>query len=92
MDKETQLLWAKRIVLAIEDAFPTVTFSTWKRCQEYLPHVLVCDTLIETYHLALPQAAHLLHRAGWYLDDHAQYIQAEPLLRHRILLRSESVR
>src|SRR5205814_508352 len=33
MDVQTQSTWAERVVRAVNQAFPSVEFSTWQRCQ-----------------------------------------------------------
>src|SRR5437764_13894375 len=43
MNAKTQRLWAKRVVRAVNAAFPKVEFATWQHCQQYLPHALACD-------------------------------------------------
>ncbi|MFL5590329.1 MAG: FxSxx-COOH system tetratricopeptide repeat protein [Ktedonobacteraceae bacterium] len=89
MNEETQRLWAERVVRAVNAAFPKVEFATWQRCQHYLPHALACDALIESYHLTFPEAARLLDRAAWYLEEHAQYVQAEPLNQRALAIREK---
>jgi hypothetical protein len=44
LDEDTQRLWAERVVLAVNRAFPDVDFLTWQRCQRCLPHALGCHT------------------------------------------------
>jgi tetratricopeptide (TPR) repeat protein len=89
MSKKTQRMWTKRVVLALNAAFPEVEFTTWERCQAYLPHALVCDMLIRSHGLVLAEAASLLNRAGWYLDEHAQFAQAESLYQRALAIREK---
>jgi tetratricopeptide (TPR) repeat protein len=70
--------------------FPDVEVTTWPRCQQLLPHVLVCADFIDQWHLSFPEAADLLHGAGIYLQDMAQYSEAEQLYQ-RALHISEQV-
>jgi len=84
MDKKTQRKWAQRTVKAVNAAFPDVEYSTWPRCQACLPHALACAALIELHKLTFPEAARLLNRAGWYLQEHALYAQAEALLQQAL--------
>ncbi len=71
---------AQRTVRIVNRAFPEVEHSSWDLCQRYLPHALVCTTLITAWNMDSIEAAQLLHRAGQYLLERAQYIQAKPLL------------
>lgn len=68
-------------------AFPEVELETWPRCKLYLPHALVSADLVEQYGLAFPEASNLLHRAGSYLQEHAQYGPAEVILQQALSLR-----
>jgi len=80
MDKQTVQRWTECVVQALNDAFPEVTFEEWKRCERYLPHALlsVNDPLYE----AVPplHVSPLLTKAGTYLRERGQYVDAEPLL------------
>jgi tetratricopeptide (TPR) repeat protein len=76
---DEQALWAQRVVQALCVAFPQRTDQEWARCSLYIPHVSVCERLLENYHLDCPAAGALFYRAGRFFHDHAQYIQAEHL-------------
>jgi len=86
-----QRQWAERIVRAMAVAFPQKPEETasWPQCSRYLDQVQSCDTLIGHYHLALPEAADLLTRAGIYLRGRALYSLAEPLLLRALSLREQ---
>lgn len=90
MDTETQRLWAGRVVRVINRSFPRGDqVAHWSDCQRYLPHVYLCLPLIEQWHLASLEAAHLLDQAGLYLLEQAQYTQARYLLRTALTMREE---
>ncbi len=89
MDKKTQRLWAVRAVRAVNAAFPEVTYANWTRCQQCLPHALICAEYIDQYRLYFPEAARLLNQAGEYLQDHAQYAQAEPYLQRALAIKEK---
>jgi len=91
MDTPTQQQWAQRAVRVVEAAFPEVEFETWPRCKLYLPHALMCADLVELYGLVFPEAADLLHRAGVYLQERAQYGPAEALLQHALSMREQTL-
>jgi tetratricopeptide (TPR) repeat protein len=84
-DQERQQ-WAERTVRAVNHAFPTVEVATWRQCEQYLPHALACAKLIDTYALYLPESARLLNQTASYLQDHAQYGQAEPLYQRALAI------
>jgi tetratricopeptide (TPR) repeat protein len=89
MTDETQCQWAERTVRAVNLAFPGVEVATWPQCERLLPHALVCAKLINEYALALPEAARLLNQTGHYLNDHAQYEQAKPLLERALAIHEQ---
>jgi tetratricopeptide (TPR) repeat protein/transcriptional regulator with XRE-family HTH domain len=89
MNRDTQRLWAERAIRAVNKAFPNVELQTWERCQRCLPHVQVCATYIEEYELGIPEAARLFNEAAAYLIVHAQYEQAELLLRQALAIRQQ---
>jgi len=79
MNRSTQRRWAERTVRAVSLAFPEVDYDTWLQCQQYLPHAQACAALIKAWNMNFPAAAQLLMQAGYYLQDRAEYAQAEPL-------------
>jgi tetratricopeptide (TPR) repeat protein len=88
-DQERQQ-WAERTVRAVNRAFPDVKeVATWPQCEQYLPHALACTKLIDTYALNLSESAYLLNRTAFYLDDQAQYPQAEPLYQRALAIREQ---
>ena len=87
MNEDTQRLWAERTVKAVNRAFPDVDFETWPRCERLLPHAQACAGLIEQWNFDSPEAARLLDQVGIYLKARAQYLEAEPLLQHALLIR-----
>lgn len=78
MDQGTQRLWAERAVRAVNRAFPQIEVTTWDRCQQYLPQVQACTTLIDQWGFTFREAAQLLQRVGLYLYERQQYDQAQP--------------
>jgi len=86
MTLETQRLWAERTVSAVDAAFPLIKFESWADCERLLAHALRCASLIDFYKLDSGDGAHLLHQAGFYLRERAQYAQAEPLHRQALMM------
>ncbi len=89
MDEETQRQWAERVVQVVNRSFPNVEVKTWPSCQQLLPHALVCAAFVKRWGLAFPEPALLLNQAGYYLDDRAQYLEAEPLYERALAIREE---
>lgn len=90
MDEQTQRLWAERTVQVVEQAFLSVSFTTWQNSQECLPHALVCGELIEQFHLTSPAALSLLNKAGSYLRERGHYREAGRLLTTALALSEET--
>lgn len=79
MDKEPHREWAERTTRVVNYVFPHVKFSTWERCERYLPHAQVSAECIKQWDIVVPEAVQLLHRAAYYLKERGQYPQAESL-------------
>jgi tetratricopeptide (TPR) repeat protein len=79
LDSPTQHQWAERTVRFVNAAFPVVKFETWKQCKRYLPQVFACFDQMTLHGIQTEEASSLLHRAGWYLNEHARNNEAEPL-------------
>ncbi len=90
MDEETQKQWAERTIRVIDWSFPDVkAVEEWPKCLQWLPHALICASFIEQWNLAFPEAARLLNKAGYYLDDRAQYQEAEPLYQQALAIHKD---
>ncbi|GAC1701243.1 MAG: hypothetical protein PVS3B3_28650 [Ktedonobacteraceae bacterium] len=89
MEKEQQRLWAERAIRAINKAFPEVELKTWAQCQRCLPHAQIAAEYVTEYEFAFPGAARLLNQAANYLSTHAQYVQAETLLKQALAIREQ---
>ncbi|HLG60501.1 MAG TPA: FxSxx-COOH system tetratricopeptide repeat protein [Ktedonosporobacter sp.] len=80
MGMEEQRLWVKRVIQAVNEAFPRkVTATTWSQCQRYLSQAQQCTLWIEEYVCVFEEAASLLFRTASYLHDRSLYPQAEAL-------------
>ena len=91
MDERMQRQWAERVVLVVNQAFPTVEFANWDICQQYLPQAQNCSLLVETWHFAFPEAAQLLYKVGRYLDERGQYPEATALIRQSLTIREQTL-
>ena len=90
MSEEEQQQWAERAIKAVEAAFPAVEQGHLVACDPYLPHIQACVTLVDTYQLAFPEAASLLHQLGMYLYYRARYPEAEPLYQRALRSRKRT--
>ena len=78
MNWDTQEQWVERMVRVVNHLFPFSTAETWYLCQRYLPHAILCAEYIERWKMASYETARLLHHTASYLNDRAQYREAEP--------------
>jgi len=92
LNEQTQHEWAERTVRAVNRAFPDVTdVMLREQCERYLPHALVCATVIKEYSIEFAEASHLLNQTAYYLDSRAQYPQAELLYWHALTIREQQL-
>ena len=90
MDEGMQREWARHAILAVNWSFPDVQkVEEWPKCQQWLPHALVCAEFIEKWKLSFREVGRLMNRAGYYLDDRAQYTEAEPLYKRALAIYEE---
>lgn len=90
MEEQEQRLWAERALVLVRRAWPERGMAGWQRCQDYLPHALLCADLIARLDLRSEDALSLLNEVGAYLSEHALYQEAERLLLQALAL-SESL-
>jgi tetratricopeptide (TPR) repeat protein len=90
-DPASQRTLLERIVRVLGEQFPKVEYASWRRCEELLPHVQACATLIAQHQVIVPEVGYLLTRAGWYLREQAQYTQAAPLLQQALTVVERSL-
>ncbi|MBZ5623881.1 MAG: tetratricopeptide repeat protein [Acidobacteriia bacterium] len=86
MDEQQQRVWADQVVRALDEAFPSVEFQSWARSERLLPHAKAAARLVEYFASESPAAARLLNQSACYLDDRAQYEEAEPLYQRALAI------
>jgi tetratricopeptide (TPR) repeat protein len=91
LSEEERRIWAECAARAVNAVFPEVKFETWAQCQRYLPHVRVCIASITQWHMVFPEVASLHHRAGLYLQERAQYTDAEQLFQEALTIYEQVV-
>jgi len=84
--------WAERAVQLVNVAFPDPTaLANWARCEQLLPHALVCFDHIKRWKIASQEAAFLLSQAGYYLDERARFAEALPLYQRALAIREQGL-
>ncbi len=91
MDEQDRKLWAQRAARAVNAAFPGVEYQTWPQCDRLLPHALLCAELIAQEQMTFLEATHLLNQTGYYLYERARYREAEPLIKHALVIRKQEL-
>jgi tetratricopeptide (TPR) repeat protein len=77
-------LLAESVISLVGEAFPKLERENWERCQQLLPHALVCAGYIEERHLVSGDAAILLSLAGMYLRSRTRYAESLPLVQQAL--------
>jgi tetratricopeptide (TPR) repeat protein len=91
MDDDARRVWAERAVRAVNEVFPVVKYPNWPSCDRLIRHAQALAPLIDDYGFDFPEAARLLYRAGDYLDERAQYEEAEPLYVRALAIREKAL-
>jgi tetratricopeptide (TPR) repeat protein len=92
MDEQTQRQWAEYAIRAVNKAFPDVAdYRNWPLCQQFLPHAQTCATLIDQWQFAFSEAGRLCNQVGYYLQDRAQYAEAETFCQRAIALGEQTL-
>jgi tetratricopeptide (TPR) repeat protein len=87
INKEDQKAWAEQTVKFVNAAFPDVMrFENWHLCDRFLPHALACSRFINIFGMESADEGLLLSRAGYYLNERAEYVQAELLFRRALAI------
>jgi tetratricopeptide (TPR) repeat protein len=85
LEETVQRMWAERLLCALDEAFPEGTDRrVWSQCQRLVLHVRQSVRWLERWPLALSEASMLFNKAGSYLNQRAQYAEAEQLLQRAV--------
>ncbi|MEN8447018.1 MAG: toll/interleukin-1 receptor domain-containing protein, partial [Cyanobacteria bacterium J06555_13] len=79
MDETHCRLWTKRAIESVTQAFPNSEYDNWPDCERLLPHAKVAIQLATAHQIESETTALLLAGTGYYLNQRAQYSDAEPL-------------
>jgi tetratricopeptide (TPR) repeat protein len=91
MDDAARRVWGERVISAVNDAFPVPEFRNWPQCERLLPHAKVMLALVEEHRIESAAASRLLNKAAYYLDDRAQYEEAEPLYQKSLAITEKAL-
>jgi tetratricopeptide (TPR) repeat protein len=77
-----QWRWAEIAVMLVNDAFhfDPYNIQTWAECSRLLPHVMAVAGFTERFGVAPEATGLLLNRAGRYLEERADFIEAKNVL------------
>ena len=87
MDENTQRDWAERTVRAVNHIFPEVEFKNWNRIEKLLLQAQTCAALIEQWNMEFPEAAQLIDRTAYYLQERARFKDVEHLYQQALKIR-----
>jgi len=79
MGDDARRMWAERAVRAVNAVFPDVEYANWPLCHQLIPHTQSLVTFIDEYGFEFQEAVRMMSQAGYYLQERAQYAEAEPL-------------
>jgi tetratricopeptide (TPR) repeat protein len=90
MHEDQRRQWIERATGALVHIFPDPgEVAQWPLCQRFILHAQACAALITEWDISSSEAARLLNRAGYYLNERAQYTEAEPLLQRALSIREQ---
>lgn len=69
--------WARRVVHAVDAAFPEIEIHHWKTCRRLLPHAEEASKLIDQYRIHDAAAARLLNQFAGFLHHQGKDTEAE---------------
>ncbi|MEO6889829.1 MAG: tetratricopeptide repeat protein [Ktedonobacteraceae bacterium] len=92
LEEAEKRIWAERVMLAVNAAFPHVEHDTWPQCERLLSQALLAAHYIERYQVISEDAGRLLHETACYLYERGRYSEAEPLFQQAIRIREQYLR
>lgn len=93
MPRATWDTWRVRILTTMTSLFPSQkTYADyWQRCEQLLPHALVCLTLNEAYQQDAVARVTLMNRVTPYLTNRARFAEAESLYQQSLPLAEQAL-
>jgi len=91
MDEATRRLWVERVIATLADIFPDPDFRNWPQCEKLLPHARAASRLIADFGLDSEAAGLLLAKTAYYLNDRAEYAEAEPLFQRALAIHEKTL-
>lgn len=86
MNAEQIREWVEGTVYLVNNATPPVEFNTWSLCERLLPHWRICAEYVAEYEIETKAAGRLLHDAGLYFANRAQYSEAETFYKQALAI------
>ncbi|GHP00819.1 hypothetical protein KSF_108660 [Reticulibacter mediterranei] len=87
-----QRMWAECVIRALATVFPAeVRVDVWPRCQRLLAHASLSLAYLESYQLAIPEAATLYNQVGYYLRECASYEDAKMFCQRSLSIREQTL-
>jgi tetratricopeptide (TPR) repeat protein len=86
MSEDGQRTWARRVVRALNIAFPMASFPNWPLCDQLIPHVKVAAELVARWGFSIDDAGHLLNEGASFLRMRADYTAAEAMHKQSLAL------
>ncbi|EKU96967.1 TPR repeat-containing protein [Leptolyngbya sp. PCC 7375] len=86
MDEAQRRLWVERTLGAVTQAFPNAEYGNLPDCDRLLPHAKVSIQLATAAQIESKTTTLLLARTGCYLNECAQYSEAEPLFQEALAM------
>ena len=92
MEETERRIWAQRVTLALNAAFPEDNSLNWQQCERLLSQAVGIMQVIERYNIIGEEAGNLLYNAAHYLFNHSRFVEAEPLYRCALQIREQRSR
>jgi len=87
MTKGEQQRWMERTVRVVAKVLPAISFATWQRCEQYVPHAQECVRLAAARSSA--EGARVVHWMGAYLLERQRTVEAGWYVQQALLLREQ---
>jgi tetratricopeptide (TPR) repeat protein len=90
MNDNLRRVYVEGVVRAVNKVFPTSEYLNWQLCSRLAPHARCLAGPIDELCFESPEAARILNQVGEYLNERAQYADAEPLIRRALAIREKA--
>lgn len=91
LDIDQQRIWAKRAVIAVDNAVPEPSIKFWQEWLLYLPQVYACLEHIDKYGIVTQEAGRLLNQVGTMLRHYARLAEAQHMYERALKMREQAL-